>query len=320
MEFSKYSSIENAYQQKYIDKMCATLPDETVWVVMEKVHGANFSFSTDGKEVKIAKRTAFIGKEEEKAFYNCSSVIEKYSEKIIQIFHYTNAKNIIVYGELFGGFYPGIASAETPIQKGINYCPHHEFFAFDIKADGKFLNYDEAIKLFEKVNLIYARILFRGTLQEALKWSDEHKSDASTIPGYFGLPVLAKNKREGHVLKPVESKHTHNGARIMLKDKNSTFSEKQAFPKEKVECDPALKDSIMTALEYITPQRYDNVVSKIGEVSKKDMGKLVGLLSKDAIEDYLKEHGDGGLEKKQLKTLFKAMNERAKIIVMNRLF
>jgi len=305
MDFKKYCSIENSYQQKYVDQICATLSAEIEWVVMEKVHGANFSFFTDGKEVKIAKRTAFIGKDEEKAFYNCSNVIEKYSEKIIQIFHYTNAKNIIVYGELFGGFYPGIKSKETPIQKGINYCPYHEFFAFDIKADGQFLNYDEAIKLFDKVGLIYGRILFRGTLNNVLKWSGEHKSDITTIPFYFGLSDLLENKREGHVLKPVEPKYFSNGSRIMLKDKNQTFSEKQAFPKEKinVDYDQALEKIITTALEYVTPQRYDNVVSKIGNVDEKDIGKLVGLLSKDAIEDYLKEHLEGDLEKKQLKIL-----------------
>ncbi|RTZ48577.1 hypothetical protein EJ377_12530 (plasmid) [Chryseobacterium arthrosphaerae] len=33
-------------------------------MVQEKVHGANFSFFTDGKEIKIGKRTAFIEKDE----------------------------------------------------------------------------------------------------------------------------------------------------------------------------------------------------------------------------------------------------------------
>lgn len=43
--------------------------------------------------------------------------------------------------------------------------------------------------------------------------------------------------------------------------------------------------------EYITKNRLNNVISKIGEISvPKDTGKLIGLLSKDVLGDFLKEH------------------------------
>jgi hypothetical protein len=38
-----------------------------------------------------------------------------------------------IYGEYFGGNYPGVSLKEfKPVQKGVYYIPHHEFMAFDI--------------------------------------------------------------------------------------------------------------------------------------------------------------------------------------------
>lgn len=40
-----------------------------------------------------------------------------------------------IYGEYFGGNYPGVESKDfKAVQKGIYYIPHHEFMAFDIKV------------------------------------------------------------------------------------------------------------------------------------------------------------------------------------------
>ncbi len=64
MEFKKYNSIENAYQKVVLEQIIIHGFEKETYVVQEKVHGANFSFFTDGKEVKIAKRTDFIEENE----------------------------------------------------------------------------------------------------------------------------------------------------------------------------------------------------------------------------------------------------------------
>lgn len=54
------------------------------------------------------------------------------------------------------------------------------------------------------------------------------------------------------------------------------------------------------------------MISHIGEVRvPNDFGKLMGLLSKDALQDFLKEHGGdyAGLEKSEQKNLNKELNK-----------
>ena len=43
------------------------------------------------------------------------------------------------------------------------------------------------------------------------------------------------------------------------------------------------------ALEYINESRYNSVVSKIGEVSIKDIGKVAGLMPQDILVDMQKD-------------------------------
>lgn len=62
--FSKYSSIENSYREKNIIKIESNTSPNLVWVGSEKIHGANFSFITNGIDVVCGKRSGFISKEE----------------------------------------------------------------------------------------------------------------------------------------------------------------------------------------------------------------------------------------------------------------
>ena len=43
------------------------------------------------------------------------------------------------------------------------------------------------------------------------------------------------------------------------------------------------------AFEYITEPRYSAVTSKIGEVTIKDIGKVMGFMTKDILEDMEKD-------------------------------
>ena len=56
MEFKKYNSIENSYQDDFISSIIEQGFGDLEYVVQEKIHGANLSFITDGKSILSAKR------------------------------------------------------------------------------------------------------------------------------------------------------------------------------------------------------------------------------------------------------------------------
>lgn len=76
---------------------------------MEKVHGANFSFVTNGIDVKVAKRSSFV--EPGDQFFNTDEVYNKYKDCALKAFelHKKEApdlETLHIYGEFFGGTYP----------------------------------------------------------------------------------------------------------------------------------------------------------------------------------------------------------------------
>jgi broad-specificity NMP kinase len=77
---------------------------------------------------------------------------------------------------------------------------------------------------------------------------------------------------------------------------------KKRKPLEKVEV--VLSESTEKLLEVvsacITENKPNNVVSKIGEVTEKDTGKVQGLFGKDTLDDFLKDYSSNyeKLEKK----------------------
>lgn len=48
-------------------------------------------------------------------------------------------------------------------------------------------------------------------------------------------------------------------------------------------------DLMNELLEYSTEQRVSNVLSKIGQVSHKDFGKILGLTVQDIFEEFTKD-------------------------------
>ena len=81
MEFKKYSSIENSYQEDIINSIIEQGYANLEYVVQEKVHGANLSFITDGKHILAAKRVELIVENEN--FFNYQQVLGKYENKIL---------------------------------------------------------------------------------------------------------------------------------------------------------------------------------------------------------------------------------------------
>ena len=70
--------------------------------------------------------------------------------------------------------------------------------------------------------------------------------------------------------------------------------------------------------EYINEQRMDNVFSKEGPIAdKSQIGKYIGLILVDAIEDFTKDYPEAEtLDKKQRKAVFNVGSAVAKMLIM----
>jgi Rnl2 family RNA ligase len=305
MEFKKYNEIENSYRDAFMNRINTMIAEghvENDFVVLEKVHGSNFSFWYDGETLKTGKKSGFVGGEGED-FFNSHIIKAKYTNNIKNLYEHFNLKfgkitNMTVYGELCGGYYPGVKSDDPSIKKvqsGIWYSPNLEFYAFDITVDGKYLNAADVSMLCRAFDIFHARILFRGKLEDCMKYPNEYNS---LISGWLGLPeVEGGNICEGNIIKPNKTVFFHNGSRVIIKNKNDKWSEKEkpAGNKEKKER-PNLSEAgnkvLEEALTYVTDNRLKNVLSKWeGPVTSKDFGRLMQLMNVDALEDLHKDFG-----------------------------
>jgi RNA ligase, rnl2 family len=326
IQFKKYSSIDNAITRDFMERVWAEMPEDLEWVVQEKVHGANTSFLCDGEDVKFAKRTSVLSEDDK--FYDFQSMLEAYKPRVLSLFKriretHPAVSAISVFGEMFGGRYAheGVPAIKglTLIQKGVNYTPTHEFYGFDIYVFegeiGSYLAVDEVNSLFEAEGFFYARSLMRGSLAECLKYPNAFQSKISQ---WLGLPDIDDNICEGVVIRPVTPQYLRNGSRVLIKSKNARFAEKKSIKaRNKLFTEPVpYSDSLKALLPeletYVTENRLNNVISHIGEVTlPKDFGKIMGMFSKDILEDFLKENGGAytALDKCEQKSLNRELNK-----------
>lgn len=332
INFKKYSSIENSNTREYMIRVVDQVPTDVEWVVQEKVHGANTSFLCDGKDVIFAKRTAIIADDEN--FYDYKPLLSSYRDRVLSLFErikntHPDTVSISVFGEMFGGKYPHKEVDAHPaivvIQKGVYYTPAHEFYGFDIYLTspdgGYFLPVDEVNALFEEFGFFYAKTLMRGSLSDCLNFPNAFQSK---VAEWLGFPPIEDNICEGVVIRPVVPLFLRTGSRVIIKNKNARFAEKKSTKvrnkmfSEPVPYSEALKVLLSEIDCYVTENRLNNVISHIGEVSlPKDFGKIMGLFSKDILDDFLKEHSGEyvALDKCEQKSFNRELNKQATIFV-----
>ena len=299
MDFKKYNSIENSYRAKFINKIIEEGHGNKEYIVQEKIHGANFSFWIDEAKIKCGKRSGFIG--EEGSFNNFQSVLKKHYQDLRLLYSFLatsrGAKEVAIFGEIYGGHYPhqdveAIAGMKK-VQGEVYYRPDVAFVGFDMMVDGIYLDVDDMNSLMVQFNLPYAETLFRGSLEDALKYSNEFEP---TIPKLLGFPSIKDNICEGVVIRPTQTTYIYDGCRVIIKNKNDKFKENDAEPKDFKDKDKKLTDEATAVVQelstYISENRLRNVLSKIGPVTQKDFGKILGFYNKDILEDFMKDHGD----------------------------
>jgi Rnl2 family RNA ligase len=315
MEFRKYASIDNTNRAKTINYFIQSgyTQSDIEWVATLKVHGANFSYWTDGKEVKVGKRSGFLGNG---AFYNYDRL--PYKDEMLDIIKDLGASTLTIYGEIFGGFYPHPDVKKIPVvskvQSGVYYNPDVDFIAFDWVVDGKLLSWDEVKRLCRKYDIPHVPELGRGTFEEVMNISPVFPDP---LYRQYGLPPIENNEAEGLVLKPVNPIFMNCGSRVILKNKNPKFAEKKGKKKEKKqhklsEKAQAVYDEIT---QYLTENRLRNVIShgELEEITNKSFGPLLGLFVVDALDDFKKDNPDmlESLEKKEQGLVTKMVNAYA---------
>jgi len=328
MEFKKYNSIENSYQDDFLSSIIEQGFGNQEYLVQEKVHGANLSFITNGQQILSAKRTELILDNED--FYNSRLVLEKYKDKILALYvdlaNQFQVNTVTIFGEVFGGGYPHPDIPKNDIaklvQRGIYYSPSNEFYAFDIMLDNeRYLDTETANVLFEKHKFVYAKTLFKGSLSDCLAYPNAFKTN---IPREYNLPELDGNICEGIVIRSAQTVFLRNGSRVIIKNKNEKWAENNNY------IDKAILKNLLSSegeelseeanflceeiFKLITQNRLDNLISKIGEVNpKKDLGKVLGLYNKDVLTDFLKDNQQkyDGLEKQESKAVNKFLNRYA---------
>lgn len=323
--FSKYGSLTNHYDAKFITRIRNSewATDDVEWVAREKIHGANFGFWFDGTEVKTSKRSGINGGDN---FYS-SWKLDKYKDAVIST--YSNileeglaedGDNVVIFGEIFGGsFFGEQEEGSRQVQRGMNYHPGTEFMAYDIIVHPKGASEDDKVILTDNQMLDVlddgikvCPVVGRGTFEELLKLDNDFPS---LVPEEFGLkvPEGKRAQSEGFVMKPADiTVIAPNGKRLIIKSKNDKFSEtngsaKQApKPIEYTEEELAIYAKFTT---YLNSNRLAAVISKIGEVTWKDFGKLVGMLMSDALDEYGEDLKSSDFWKKARKPLSSVASE-----------
>jgi len=309
MNFKSYHSIEPLKRSK--DDY-----GSEVFCVLEKVHGANLQMISDGKDVLLGKRSSFLTPDEHITFYNAGQVLDKYKSKVLDMFNFLkDIKTLIIYGELFGGQYPGTKNISKPVQKGIWYSQNVDFYAFDIYVDDRLIAYDEAISLFKKFDFFYAIPEFIGSFSECVKHSSQTRNALTDIPKHFNLSSIDKNFREGNIIKPIKPLYDMR-TRIIFKDKNKIYEEKSK-PLKIVRKETSFTNSeielLEEALSYVVEERYNSTVSKIGQ---ENPHKIAGLLTSDALKDFYLDNQNRVFTNREKNILKSEVARKSKELVM----
>ena len=306
-QFTKFPSLENTYRQKEIDKIIM-IGIKDKWVVTEKVHGANFSFWVykdleSGKiNIKCAKRSGWI--EEAEKFFNYKLVLEKY-RPMLEKLRKDLLDDFVIYGEMYGG----------NIQSGMCYKLEQDFVAFDMR----WINVDESLSLpLDKLTTLTLEKDYSIPVTPLIGVYDSFEEALATEESFTSKLIredfdgAEKHKEaEGVVIEPDAAVYDPNGSRVYLKKKTKRFLEKGGKPNIKHKSPVVLQESVEVKLEealvFLNRNRFESVVSKIGEVSIKDIGKVMGLMTQDIIVDMekdLEQTADSWFETKGEKQLF----------------
>lgn len=288
MTFKKWPSIENSYQQKFIDAFLAEFWDlaEESFVVTEKIHGSNLSFFfAPGEPWKIGKRTSYLRDGEK--FFGIHAVLPEYEPILgrVQAFVEKGGFSIRLFGEFFG---PGI-------QKGVDYGEYKRILFFGLMVDDELMPFSILQEVAEQLGFAEHLVPIAGFVSDLVGVLDFNTEFVSLVNPIEG------NLCEGVVIQPYRKVYINRGGKtFLLKTKNEKFKEKSRAKKPPLPDDPEVQRLHSEFKLYITGNRLQGVFSKHGEIEgPKQIGDYIRLMIQDALKDFLKEHEEafGALNK-----------------------
>lgn len=300
LAFQPYHSISNTNNKKTLSIFTSEIPPDTQWIAIEKIHGCNFSATTNGNVVQWASRSSYINGSGLQQFHHANLIQQKYDTHMNQLFHILKNRDnsihyITVFGELYGGKYPGLSSTNKckPVQKEIAYLPDIDFIVYDINwsnstSKSNYFNYNDVLSLCQSIQLPVLDILATGTLTELLQLNPIFPT---TIPQIHQLPIIENNYAEGYILKPMVNIELFEH-RAILKHKNPTFHENVSTTihpiKEPKNIGDIIHQTVLDQMkQYININRINAVASKYQtDIHPKLLAKNVAT---DALTDIINE-------------------------------
>lgn len=307
--FTSYEKMPDSIRKLGLSLADTKLLDTVDWVVTEKIHGANFSFSLQGDTLRYAKRKEFLRWTDD--FFGFQLVAERLDGAIMRLFERIRRDHpfatAVIYGELYGGHYPHPDVAPDPrvqaIQTGIHYAPTVEYCAYDIAIEpaadavGRYyLDYAQVVAYCSECGVPFAQPLLIGKLNQALFFDTRFDSK---VPAQLGLPAIVPNLVEGIVLKPYRNivvQASKGELRPILKIKNKEFAEEQfhesqawSYVHTGASASERLLFLVPEVRRYITPQRLQATCSKIGALagaSDARRREIREALADDALESF----------------------------------
>ena len=312
MDFKKYNSIKNSYENEFINKI-KNIGYKGPWYVSEKIHGANCQIAITNEGIKIGGRNEVVDDPLWK------KVILEYEEEAKALFNSIDAKRIILFGEFFGGSYP---HPDVPrdknarkIQKGVWYSPSNHVIFFDLYVEpitgiAYYVNVKSLIYLFSSFEIPLIDFKKLETLEDALDYPND---EISYVYKRYNLPEIKGNIREGVVIRPEENLWIGQ-ARAIIKNKNDKFKEVQKERKPSIDQKELNEKQVIVLegmLRYTTENKVLNILSHYGpNVSISSLGQLIQDTNKEIQEEFERNNNIlNSMEKSEIKEVTRRVNK-----------
>jgi Rnl2 family RNA ligase len=244
------------------------------WVATEKIHGAQLVVATDGRDVRVGKRKAWL--DEGDAFFGWQLLRNELAAAARGFHRALGGAGVVrLYGEIFGGHYPhpdvAAMPGASPVQTGVWYAPDVRFAVFDALVEGRddpagfFVAHHELDALARAHGMYAPPVLARGPRGDV----DAHPVRFATrVPAQLGLPALADNVAEGLVLK--SDARARPDERPVLKRKIPEFDEQRFDDSAPWDADARLDLDALgrVAARLVNPPRVASARSKVGNADR----------------------------------------------------
>jgi RNA ligase (TIGR02306 family) len=201
---------QGIYDIENVDRFLDVWADlqEKQCVITEKLEGTNISVSKRGSEIFVCQRANSIKELDgiENAYWAAarkSGLIEKI-KKIPD-------DEVVLMGEMIG----------PSIQSNIYKLSNHKIIVFDIKMNGRWLDFEHLNEICEKYEIETAPILAKGKLSKVL--------DGKSIEEFAnGFSLLFNTLREGIIIKPLHEEYHPILRRVILKKHSLRYKDHEA--------------------------------------------------------------------------------------------